>query len=478
MAVGTPVGGRGAAPRVPRGGRARWWPALPVALAVVGTAALALPWWRPDAGPVLLGGPGPPAARPPDTWTGVQVAGPRSVVLAVLVVAAVVAAVGYARGGPALPVAGLTAAAGGAVLTGGDAALADWGSSDAVGPWVAGVAGLACLVAVLLRRTRRTWAVLGLAVLAAALTVAVPGGQRPPQRAAVGPFLPVAALVPGPPRTGSAGLPGALADTRPAVVGGAPRLVGPAGVVVADPRGRARVLAGTDRGAPPPLGVVGGRAVRWASADTLAVTPLRADEPAQVLVRDVGAVSPMGPDGTLWLRSDVDPPGTVRRLDPAVYAGEQRLSATYLPVVTIQSPRGEPPVDVRAVLPVPGGALRVADVSGSRQLQLLSGTAAGVAVTPVPARAPCGTRDAPTDLRALTADASGVWYPSGERLVHLDPDGTRRAVAAPLPGPVAALVATGDGALLLTARDAAGDALWRLPDAAAALAAPADPPGC
>jgi hypothetical protein len=49
-------------------------------------------------------------------------------------------------------------------------------------------------------------------------------------------------------------------------------------------------------------------------------------------------------------------------------------------------------------------------------------------------------------------------------------------VAAVLPGHVSALTAPGDGSLLFVASDAAGDALWRLPDAAAALTAAPGPP--
>ena len=475
MTVDTPDG-----PAVPRGGRFRWWPAVPAGLALLGVAALALPWWRPAAGPVLLGGPGRPRPLPPDTWTGFEVAGPRAFLVGALVVAAVVAAV---LGGPRTPAAG---AAGGALLACGGAALAGWGTSDATGAWVAAAAGLAALLTALLAAPltigggRRAGAVLVAGVVAAVFVVAVPGGQPPPSRVAAGPYVPVAALAPGPLRSGAAGLPGALGDVAPVVVGGAPGLATPAGVVVVDAHGRARVLARTDRGAPPPLGVVaGGRVVRWAGADTLAVSSLGPGDPTQVLVGDVGAVSALGADGSVWLRSDVDPPETVRRLDPAAYPGEQRLSATYLPVITIQSPPGEAAVDVGQVLPVPGGALRLRDLDGLRQIQLLAGTPTGIAVRPLTgSTAPlCGPAVSTVgDLRAVTADATGVWFPTADlRLAHLGPDGAVRVVDAPLPGQVDALAAAADGSLLVVARDAGGTALWRLPDAVAALAAPAPP---
>jgi len=327
--------------------------------------------------------------------------------------------------------------------------------------------------------------VLATALAAVVVTLVVPGGVEPPSRSAVGPFVPVAVIGGWPLRSGAPGLAGPIDDARPVVVAGAPGLVSPGGIEVTDDTGRARVLARTDRGAPPPLGAAAGRLVHWTSADALVVTGLRADDPLRVLVRDVATVSPLGSGGSIWLRSQIDPPDTVRRLDLAAYDGPQNLSAVYLPVVTIQNPRGETtPIDVRGVLPVPGGALRIADVAGTRQLQLLTGTAAGIAVTPVAGATNqlCagGPGSAGDDLRALAADGDGVWFPSpgpgGEHLVHLDPAGTARVVATPLPGHVVALLAPGDGSLLLTARGPGGDALWRLPDARVALTDP--PPGC
>ena len=102
-------------------------------------------------------------------------------------------------------------------------------------------------------------------------------------------------------------------------------------------------LARPDRGAPAPIGVAGDRVVRWVSADSVAVTELRAGSPVDVVVRGVSEAGALGADGSVWLRSDADPVGTVRRLDIARLDGEQRIAATYLPVVTIQE--AEPPVD-------------------------------------------------------------------------------------------------------------------------------------
>jgi hypothetical protein len=209
------------------------------------------------------------------------------------------------------------------------------------------------------------------------------------------------------------------------------------------------------------------------------VTELRAGGALEVVVRDVGAASAVGDDGSVWLRSGIDPPETVRRLDLAAYDGRQDLSATYLPVVTIQNPDGEGPIDVHDVLPVPGGAVRLEDLDGVRQLQLLSGTAAGIAVRPLtPRGCTTPTINATGDIRIVASDATGVWFPTDgdARLGHLAADGTVRMVAAHLPGQVDALAAPGDGSVLFISRNAVrgedGDSLWRLPDAAAALTDP------
>ena len=111
-------------------------------------------------------------------------------------------------------------------------------------------------------------------VVAAAVAV-VPAGPTPSPRAMTGPFVPVAAVGTFPLRSGEAGL-AATDDARPIVADGAAGVVSRAGVVVATADGRARVLARPDRGAPAPIGVVGDRVVRWISADSVAVTGLRA----------------------------------------------------------------------------------------------------------------------------------------------------------------------------------------------------------
>src|SRR6185295_1803689 len=100
----------------------------------------------------------------------------------------------------------------------------------------------------------------------------VPAGSTPSPRAMSGPFVPVAAVGTFPLRSGEAGL-AATDDARP--------------VVVATADGRARVLARPDRGAPAPIGVVGDRVIRWISADSVAVTGLRAGSPVDVVVRGV-----------------------------------------------------------------------------------------------------------------------------------------------------------------------------------------------
>ena len=479
MTVTTPVDTDGAPREVPSGGPARWWRAVPVALAAVAAAALLLPWGRAGAGPVLLEA-GLLRALPPDAWSGIEVTGARALVVAALAAVAVVvgASTWDSTGARACVAAG-----GGAAAACGVAALVGWGPTAAPGVWVAVTAGVVAVGAALVRRAgaTRTWPVLVAALVAAAGTVALPGGEQVPDRAAAGPFQRVATLGAWwSPRSGSAGLSSSGGDPRPVVVDGAPGIVGAAGVLIADPRGRARVLARTEPGAPAPLGVAGGRVARWVTVDALTVTELRADGPLEVTVRDVGAASPVGDDGSVWLRSDVDPSDTVRRLTLGDYDGRQELSAVYLPVVTIQRPDGEGPIDVQAVRPVPGGALRVAYPDPGKQIQLLTDTAAGIAVRPLTrvSAPPClfpavvGTGD----VRAMAADATGVWYPTpDQRLAHRDPDGTVRTVPTRLPGAIAALAAPGDGSVLFIARDDDGNALWRLPDANAALT---DPPGC
>ena len=498
--------------------------AAPATLAAVAAAATPLPWWRADRGAVLLGA-GPVTELPPDTWTGVEMIGPWAVAVAVpagiAVLAAALAILGSIRaerpmtpsrwaawaGWFAAAARWAAVAAGLAAVAGAARVLLGWGASGAAGAWPALAAGLAAVAAALprgaaapgeLRVPARRVARSGTADFAFRLTplrtvtavalvaavgiplAAVPAGSRP-HRDAVAPFVPVAAVGAFPLRSGAAGL-AAADDVWPVLADGAPGVVSRTGIVVADADGRARVLARTDRGAPAPIGVVGDRVVHWTASDTIAVTELRAGSPLDVVVRGVTEAGALGADGSLWLRSDADPVGTVRRLDVAGLDGQQRIAVTYLPVVTIQEP--DPPVDLRTVLPVPGGGLRT--VSGGGRLEMLTGTAAGIATTPL-AGSRCGAAGT-AGLDHAVADGSGVWFvlagADGDRLAHLDPNAgsTVRTVPAVLPGAVTALTAPGDGSLLFVARDARGAALWRLPAADAALdtadAAPVTcPPG-
>ena len=500
--------------------------ALPAGLAAVAAAAMALPWWRADRGAVLLGGDPVTSIRrgaaaspevggravagsvielPPDVWTGVEVTGPWAVVVAASAGAALVAAllVGLGLHRLAAATRWTAATAGLAAAAGAGRALVQWGPSGAVGAWVTLAAGIGAAGSALALRSRQPRVparrvappgrtspafrhagkrpaphlpvVVGLASVVATAVAVVPAGSTPSPRAMSGPFVPVADVGTFPLRSGEAGL-AATDDARPIVADGAAGVVSRAGVVVATADGRARVLARPDRGAPAPIGVVGDRIVRWISADSVAVTGLRAGSPVDVVVRGVREAGALGTDGSVWLRSDVDPVGTVRRLDVVRLDGEQRIAATYLPVVTIQE--AEPPVDLRTVLPVRGGGLR--NLAAAGRLELLTGTAAGIATTPLAGRR-CGAAGV-ANLDQAAADRSGVWFvlvsADGERLAHLDPasDGAVRAVPAVLPGTVTALAAPGDGSLLFIARDSQGAALWRLTDAATALGAAGHPP--
>jgi hypothetical protein len=461
---------------------------LPAGLAAIAAAAVLLPWWRADRGAVLLGA-GPLEELAPDRWTGIEVAGPQAAVLGGLAVLAAVLALGVvARATGAAPPARLVLLARYAAVAAGAVAVAvagtvlvDRGAGRAAGAWVALLAGSAGLVAAIWLRgptQRGRVAVVAVVVLAVLAAVAVvPAVPQPPHRDAVGPFVPVAAVGPFPLRSGAAGL-AAADDARPVLADGSPGLVSRAGIVVADDRGRAQVLARTDRGAPAPLGVAGDRLARWTSADTVTVSGLRPDDALHVVVRGVTEAGPVGADGSLWLRTDADPDETVRRLDLAERDGTQRLAATFLPVVTIQEP--EPPVDVRAVLPVRNGGLRVLGATGG--LELLTMTAVGLAAAPLAGTACAATGAA--GLARVAADGTGVWFvvagQDGDRLAHLDrrKPAAVTTVSALLPGHVSALAAPGDGSLLFVASDAAGEALWRLPDAAGALSGTLGPPDC
>ncbi|HSU10217.1 MAG TPA: hypothetical protein VLK57_13550 [Pseudonocardia sp.] len=475
--------------------------AVPVALAVTAAGATLLPWWRADRGAVLLGA-GPLRELPPDTWTGVAVSGwwtaATAVPAGVAILATALAFGRSARAGRFSDAARWAAAVAGlAAVALAVRALAGWGTSGAPGAWVALAAGLAAVAVATTsgelrvparrvarsgtasRAARRT-ALRVVAAVAVVASVAVPLAVAPTGPAAsdrdtVGPFVPVAAVGAFPLRSGEVGL-AAADDPRPVVADGAPGVVSRAGVVVTGAHGRARVLARTDRGAPAPIGVVGDRVVRWISSDAVAVTELRAGSTVDVVVRGVSEAGPLGADGSVWLRTDADPLGTVRRLEVAGLDGEQRLAATYLPVVTIQEP--VPPVDVRAVLPVRGGGLRT--VGGDDQLEMLTGTASGIATTPL-AGSRCGTAGT-AGLAMAAPDGTGLWFVlhgrDGARLALLDPAARAavRVVPTLLPGDVTGLVAPGDGSVLFVAQDPRGATLWRLGDAKAALAGLAEPP--
>jgi hypothetical protein len=469
--------------------------ALAAVLAAGAAAAFLLPWWRADGGAVLLGG-APVHQLPPDVWTGVEVAGPLTVLVVVQAGASVALAVLACLGLGRLTLAARCAAASAGLVAVAAVvrALVHWGPSSAAGVWIALAAGVGAIGTAVappgrelhvpvpraarsgtpssaFRYGGRRWvpAVATAATVAAA--AALLAGPVQPPRVAAGPFVPVADVGAFPLRSGETGL-SATDDARPVLADGAPGVFSRAGVVVADTYGRARVLAGLDRGAPAPIGVVGDRVVRWVSADAVAVTELRVGSSVDVVVRGVAEAGMLGADGSVWLRSEVDPGGTVRRLDVARLDGRQRIAATYLPVVTIQEP--EPPVDLRTVLPVRGGGLRTLPEAG--RLELLTGTAAGIATTPL-AGSRCGAAGV-ASLDRAAADGSSVWFvlvnADGERLARLDPasGGAIRTVPTVLPGPVTALAAPGDGSVLFVARDPQGAVLWRLPDAVAALGAP------
>ena len=118
----------------------RWWAVVPAALAVLAAAASFLPWWQAGTGAVLLGG-GPLRALPPDSWTGIEVLGLRTVPVGVLALVAVVAVVGGPRTGGRI----CAAAAGAAATACGVAALVGRGPTGAPGAWLAVAAGLGAL---------------------------------------------------------------------------------------------------------------------------------------------------------------------------------------------------------------------------------------------------------------------------------------------------------------------------------------------
>lgn len=452
-------------------------------LAALAAAALVLPWRRPAGAPVLLV-PGPTVALDGGTTAGWQVVGPTGVGVvvgtALLAVVATVAAWPFAR-------AAVAAAGGSAVAAGVTGLLGGTGMPDLgiaglsiTGPWVTGpwitvlvgTGAAVCAVAgVAVPATSiRRWGVAAAAVvLGAAATTVVAG---PPQAAVVadGPFVRLRGL------------------DRPAtltVLDGAAAVVDVDGLTgAAEPSPLLARVPDGDRGHPlGVLGVAGNRVARWVAPGAVMVTGLSAGDPVAVRIRDVAAAGRVGDDGSVWLRAVGDPPDTVRRLVLASYDGPQNLAATYLPVVTIDAPTSGERLDVTTLRPVRGGAIgATASTSGVRIDRVTPRPNALEVATLVGGLDPtCGLTADPRTAFLPTAtppapDAQGgVWFASGDRLVRLGPDGLLRAVAAPVPGPVSDLVATPDGALVL----ATGTAVWRLPDAVAALVPlPVTPAGC
>ncbi|GAA3242175.1 hypothetical protein GCM10017691_46040 [Pseudonocardia petroleophila] len=425
------------------------------AFALVGAAALALPWWR-----------GP--------WAGWEVLGP-SVTVAVVALA-VVAAAAVSR-----PAAGrvLLAASGAATVSAVAVAVAAWGVAAVPGPVVAGMAGLAVL-ALVARPPGR--AMLACALVAAVGTAVLPGVPRVPPRVVDGPFVRIAVLDPDRPlRSGEPTLPASVtvAGSGLGELDGVPVVFGADGLVAPDASGRARVVARTDGDVV--LGVAGGRVARLVGGDALLVTGTAPGDPTRVRVDDVGPVSRVGADGSVWLHARADPRGTVRRLDLGAYGGAHQVPAVYLPVVTIRDPDGADGVDLPDVLPTAGGAAlrfaagprleRLAPTSTGIAAQVLAGAADPTCGLNAGARTSALTSPGPT---AVDADG-GIWLAVDGRLARVDPAGGVRAVPSPLPGTPYALVALPDGAIVL----GTADALWRLPDAATALAdLPPVPAGC
>ncbi|MBW0135591.1 hypothetical protein [Pseudonocardia abyssalis] len=427
------------------------------AFSLIGAGALALPWWR---------GSGP--------WAGWEVVGTP---VAVVVVALAVAAT-----------AGLRSTAGRALLAASGAATASavavtvaaWGVTAVPGPVVAGMAALGVL-ALALAVPAPGRGVLACALVAAVGTAVLPGVPRVPERMVDGPFVRIAVLdADRPLRSGEPVLPASVSEQGSGLgaLDGVPVVFGGDGLVVPDASGRARVVARTDGDAV--LGVAGGRIARLVGGGALLVTGTAPGDPTRVRVDDVGSVSRVGTDGSVWLHADADPRGSVRRFDLAAYGGVQEVPAVYLPVVTIRDPDDTDGIDLRDVRPTAGGtALRLSD----GRLERLAPTSTGIAAQVLAGAADpaCGlTSDARssvlTSTGPITVDADGgIWLAVDGWLARIDPAGGMSAVPSPLPGIPYALVALPDGAIVL----GTADALWRLPDATGALAdLPPVPTGC
>ncbi|MGI5131693.1 hypothetical protein ACQEVB_33160 [Pseudonocardia sp. CA-107938] len=424
-------------------------------LGACGAAALALPWWT--APPPVLLVPGVPV-QAAEVRRGAEVVGlPGSVLLAVLAVAAV-GAVAFAPSRVARPV---LAAAGAGVAATGIAVLVGWGVTGAPGAWLAAAAGLLALAGAAGRPVLPWLAAAAVAATALAVVTADPAAQHD------GPWIRLAA------GTG-----------RPVLVGGATAIASDTAVVVLDAHGHTRDLARPDVPGEI-LGLAGDRVARRIAADRLRVTSLRAADPVDLEIYAIAAVGPVGPDGTLWLRADGDPPGAVRVFDPGVYQGRQRLAATYLPVLSIGFPPGTVPVDPARSVPLADGGLRIVDRDGGPRLERIQPTPAAATVDVLAGGSDpaCGLTGAARDayLAGATtppapAPDGGIWLATADRLVRVDPAGTMRATAPP-PGPVTAMIATPAGDVdVIVAGERAG--LWRLPTAATTLVDLPPTPAC
>ncbi len=397
----------------------------------------------------------------------------------------------------------VSAAVGAAVAAGAVRVLLEWGPSGAIGAWFAGLLGLVAVAVALgcagAARARAREAPsdaiaargheVGAFVLAAALVGGLVVGVLPAagatQAAADGPFTHVADLAAAPLRSGATALP--ASDLRLTTVDGVVAAVTDDGIADVE-HGRVTVLAGVaadDRGrhAGGILGVAAGRVARFVDAGTVLVSGLHAGDPTAVRINGVAEASVVGADGTAWLRGYGEPSATIRRLDLSTYSGAATLDITFLPVVTIDAPVGADPVTVHDVVPVQGGALRRAGHDGDFRLERIAAEPGRVAVTPVAGGfdPTCGLTAAAhsASLRTLGpfagAPDGGAWLAAGGRLLRVGPDGVLRAVRAPLPGEVTAVVTTADGGVAVAVR---GGALWMVPPTAPLDDLPPTPSDC
>ena len=305
-------------------------PPAAAGLAVLGVACVLLPWWRAADAPVLLVD-GPPLPLTPDAWTGIELIGaPLAVGLAVL--GAVALALGASTA--ACAVAGLVGAA---TAAGAGRVLVTWGPSTAQGAWFAAAFGVAAVLVAIGHRP--VWATLA-AALVGALVTGIP--RMDGTAAADGPFVRLADLADaGVLRSGGTTVPTGP-GLRLTVADGTAAAVTDDGIATAA-HGRVDVVARVPaddriRHAGGILGVAGDRVARFIAPGTLLVTGLHAGDPTAVRVVGVAEASPVGSDGTVWLRGYGEPTATVRSLDLGAYDGATTVDVTLLPVVTIDAP--------------------------------------------------------------------------------------------------------------------------------------------